>query len=108
MTTLEPLYQGQGFRGSYVLFENDKTTPISLEGRDMEIKLINVQNDCVDLTIADANITKTSNIAAFTVAGSLTTSLEGEYKVQIYVEGVDVTDNIYNITEEIITYLKRY
>ena len=103
-----PLNQGQGFRGAYALFEDDRTTPISIESRNVEIKLVNIQADKVHLTIIDDDIVKTNNIAAFTVAGSSTATLLGTYKVQVAVDGIDVTDKIISLTPSIIEYSKTY
>lgn len=103
-----PLKQGQGFRGAYALYEDDQTTPISIESRDVEIKLVNVQSDRVHLTILDADIVKTSNIAAFTVEGTQTTAFIGDYKIQVIVDGLDVTDKIIALTPTIIEFTKTY
>lgn len=103
-----PLNQGQGFRGAYALYEDDRTTPISIESRNVEIKLVNVQVDKVHLTIIDEDIVKTNNIAAFTVEGSSTATLFGTYKVQVAVDGIDVTDKIISLTPNIIEYSKTY
>lgn len=103
-----PLNQGQGFRGAYALYEDDQTTPISIEARNVEIKLVNVQADKVHLTIVDDDIVKTNNIAAFTVAGTSTTTFIGTYKVQVAVDGLDVTDKIISLTPSIIEFSKTY
>jgi hypothetical protein len=103
-----PLKQGQGFRGAYALYQDDQTTPISVESRDVEIKLVNVQADRVHLTILDADIVKTDNIAAFTVEGTQTTTFIGDYKIQVVVDGLDVTDKIIALTPTIIEFTKTY
>mgnify|MGYP001765088212 CR=1 FL=1 len=102
------LKQGQGFRGAFALYENDRTTPISIENRNVEVKIVNEQKDKAILTILDADIVKTNNIAAFTLEGVSTVHFEGTYKIQIYVEGIDVTDNIYALTPTIIEFTKTY
>lgn len=103
------LKQSQGFRGAFALYDDvAKTIPIDIESRDVEIKIINVESDKVALTIPDDEIAKTNNIAAFTVAGSLTTEFKGTYKIQVYVDGIDVTDNIIAQTPTILQYSKTY
>ena len=102
------LKQGQGFRGAYALYEDDRTTPISIESRDVEIKIVNEQKDKSVLTIVDADIVKSVNIAAFTVEGSQTTTFLGTYKIQVSVDGLDVTDKIISLTPTIIEYSKTY
>lgn len=103
-----PLKQGQGFRGAYALYEDDQTTPISIEARNVEIKIVNEQKDKSVLTILDADIVKSVNIAAFTVEESQTTTFLGTYKIQVSVDGLDVTDKIISLTPTIIEYSKTY
>ena len=108
MSTLQRK-QGQGFRGAYALWDDlNKTIPINIETRNVEIKLVREEGEKVVLTIPDASITKSVNIAAFTVAGSLTTNYLGKYRVQVCVDGLDVTDKIVSLTPIIIEYSKTY
>jgi hypothetical protein len=100
--------QGQGFRGAYALYEDDRTTPINIEVRSVEIKIVSVEKDKSILTILDAEIAKTGNIAAFTVEGTSTTTLIGTFKVQVSVDGLDVTDKIISLTPTIIEFSKTY
>ena len=102
------LKQGQGFRGAYALYEDDQTTPINIEARDVEIKIVNVEKDKAVMTILDADIVKSINIAAFTVEGTDTTTFLGTYKIQVSVDGLDVTDKIISLTPTIIEYSKTY
>ena len=103
------LKQQQGFRGAFALWDDaNKTTPINIENRNMVIKIVNKQTDKVQLTILDAAIVKTVNIAAFTVDGSQTTNFIGAYKIQVSVDGLDVTDKIIALTPDIIEYSKTY
>jgi len=102
------LKQGQGFRGAYALYEDDQTTPINIEARSVEIKIVSVEKDKSILTILDADIVKTVNIAAFTVEGTSTTTLTGTFKVQVSVDGLDVTDKIISLTPTIIEFSKTY
>ena len=102
------LKQGQGFRGAYALYEDDQTTPINIEARSVEIKLINEQKDRAVLTILDTDIVKSVNIAAFTVEGPSTTTLIGTFKIQVSVDGLDVTDKIISLTPTIIEISKTY
>ena len=108
METLK-LKQGQGFRGAYALYEDlNKTVPIDIEARNVEIKLVREEGDKVMLTIVDADIVKTNNIAAFTVAGTETTTFKGTFKIQVAVDGLDVTDKIIALTPVIIEFSKTY
>ena len=102
------LKQQQGFRCAFALYEDDRTTPISIEARNVEVKIVNDQKDKAVLTIANANLVKSNNIAAFEVAGSLTTTFEGTYKIQVAVDGLDVTDKIIALTPTIMEYSKTY
>jgi hypothetical protein len=109
METLK-LKQQQGFRGAYALYEDlNKTIPIDIEARNVEIKLVREEGgDKVMLTIVDADIVKTNNIAAFTVAGTETTAFKGTFKIQVAVDGLDVTDKIISLTPTIIEFSKTY
>ena len=102
------LKQGQGFRGAYALYEDDQTTPINIEARSVEIKIVSVEKDKSILSILDADIVKTVNIAAFTVEGTSTSTLIGTFKIQVSVDGLDITDKIISLTPTIIEYSKTY
>ena len=103
------LKQQQGFRGAFALYDDEsKTIPINIESRNVEIKIVNKQTDKVQLTILNSAIVKTVNIAAFTVDGSQTTNFIGAYKIQVSVDGLDVTDKIIALTPDIIEYSKTY
>lgn len=103
-----PLKQGQGFRGAYALYEDDHTSPINIEARSVEIKIVNEQKDKSVLTIVDADIVKSVNIAAFTVDGTSTTTYLGTYRIQVCVDGLDVTDKIVSLTPIILEFTKTY
>ena len=110
MSTLQRK-QGQGFRGAYALWDDlNKTIPIDIETRNVEIKLVREEGEKVVLTIPDASIVKSNNIAAFTVAGSVTTNFpdKSRYRVQVCVDDLDVTDKIVSLTPIIIEYSKTY
>ena len=108
METLQ-LKQQQGFRGAYALYEDlNKTIPISIEARNVEIKLVREEGDKVVLTIVNDEIVKTNNIAAFTIAGTETTTFKGTFKIQVAVDGLDVTDKIISQTPIIIEFSKTY
>lgn len=102
------LKQQQGFRGAFALWEDDRTTPINIETRSVEVKIVSVEKEKAVLTISNANIVKSNNIAAFEVAGSLTTNFEGTYKIQVSVDGLDVTDKIIALTPTIMEFSKTY
>jgi endonuclease V-like protein UPF0215 family len=70
--------------------------------------MVREEGDKVMLTIADSDIVKTNNIAAFTVAGTETTTFKGTFKIQVAVDGLDVTDKIISLTPVIIEFSKTY
>lgn len=102
------LKQGQGFRGIYALFEYDKTTPINIGDREVVIKVVNVERDKVELTLSGDDVTITDNTAIFTVTETQTIKFMGTYKIQIIVNGIDLTDKIVSLTPVILEFSKTY
>ena len=88
--------------------DSTKTTPVNLEEITLEVLLIRVSSDQVIYCINDSDLTKTGNIANFTIPSSVTSTLQpGDYKVQLS----DITDESIpkiGLSQKIFTLLKSY
>ena len=93
--------QGQGFDGIF-------TFPETLTGRTLEFKIVNVQSDKSILTISGDDVVIVDNVASFSVADSQTLTWSGDYKVQIFVNGLTYTDDTRLLTPIILYYEKTY
>ena len=88
--------------------DSTKTAEVNLEPLILEVLLIRISSDQVIYCISDSDITKTGNIANFTIPSSITTTLQpGDYKIQLS----DITDTSIpkiGLSQKIFTLLKSY
>ena len=107
-TEILPVPQGTKIQGSYTFYEDDNVTPVNIEGRTITVKLVNNSTDKVAHTVTNANVTKSNNIAAFEIGGSITATIIGLHHLQIEMSGLSADDTPSNILYKIIEITKKY